>query len=317
MVGTSALIGFKDAQGTSMMQQYKLTAAVQNQLAALSPGVTDLVVLDKAIEISGTKFLMFASLQLKPNQTTVNFIWNRGPSVSGNSPQPHSTSLADLQGRTSIDMSSGIVTGGGTAPHQHLKNTHGVLAAVSWGLLLPLGAMAARYLRAFDPAWFYIHVAIQSTAYILGVSAWGLGLRLGHYSLGVVYHQHRRIGITIFCFATLQVLAVALRPSKEAKIRVYWNIYHHAIGYTTIILAAINIFKGLDILQPGSGWRTAYIVILSTLGGVSIILEIISWSLFFRRRMQTSNKPFKYGGSHRETKDATNGHSHTQGRDIV
>ncbi|KAJ7298999.1 hypothetical protein O6H91_22G028700 [Diphasiastrum complanatum] len=318
MAGTSALIAFKDSQGKSTMLQYKLTAEVQDGLSTLSPGVTDLVVLDQAVEISGTQFQMFATLQLKPNQTSVNLIWNRGPGVSGTSPEPHNISPTDLQGRKSIDLSSGIVIGGGSVPYQHLKNTHGLLAAISWGLLLPLGAMAARYLRAFDPAWFYIHVSIQTIGYLLGVVVWCLGLRLGHDSPGIVYHKHRRIGITLFCFATLQVLAIAFRPGKEDKIRVYWKFYHGVLGFTTIILAAVNIFKGLDILLPGSGWRTAYIVILSTLGGVSIILEIITWSLFFRRKTQTSTKHLDSPGAELAMKNATtNGYAHKERRNDV
>ncbi|KAI3809693.1 hypothetical protein L1987_19291 [Smallanthus sonchifolius] len=41
--------------------------------------------------------------------------------------------------------------------------THGVLNAVSWGVLMPMGAMV-------DPAWFYIHVDCQIIAYGVGVA---------------------------------------------------------------------------------------------------------------------------------------------------
>lgn len=85
---------------------------------------------------------------------------------------------------------------------------HGVLNAVSWGILMPVGAIVARYLRAFksaDPAWFYLHVACQISAYIVGVSAWGIGLKLGSDSKGITYRAHRNIGIALFCLATLQV----------------------------------------------------------------------------------------------------------------
>lgn len=79
---------------------------------------------------------------------------------------------------------------------------------MSWGILMPIGAIIARYMRVFksaDPAWFYLHVACQCSAYIVGVAGWGTGLKLGSDSKGITYHSHRDIGIALFCLATLQV----------------------------------------------------------------------------------------------------------------
>lgn len=85
---------------------------------------------------------------------------------------------------------------------------HGVLNAVSWGILLPIGAVFARYLKVFpsaDPAWFYLHALCQTSGYVVGVAGWATGLRLGSQSTGVQYTSHRIIGIIVFCLATLQV----------------------------------------------------------------------------------------------------------------
>jgi len=79
---------------------------------------------------------------------------------------------------------------------------------MSWGTLMPLGAIIARYLKVFksaDPAWFYLHVTCQTSAYIVGVAGWGTGLKLGSDSTGVTYDTHRALGITLFCLGTLQV----------------------------------------------------------------------------------------------------------------
>lgn len=87
---------------------------------------------------------------------------------------------------------------------------HGVLNAVSWGILMPIGAIIARYMRVFksaDPAWFYLHVTCQSSAYIIGVAGWATGIKLGSESSGVQYTAHRAIGIVLFCLGTLQVYA--------------------------------------------------------------------------------------------------------------
>ncbi|KAL5667697.1 hypothetical protein ACJX0J_019918, partial [Zea mays] len=85
--------------------------------------------------------------------------------------------------------------------------THGILNAVSWGLLLPMGATFARYLKTFrsaDPAWFYLHVACQLAGYGVGVSGWATGIHLGNLSKGITYSLHRNIGITVFALGTLQ-----------------------------------------------------------------------------------------------------------------
>ncbi|GER52869.1 auxin-responsive family protein [Striga asiatica] len=68
---------------------------------------------------------------------------------------------------------------------------------------------------------------------------------LWNQSSGVQYTAHRIVGIVVFCLGTLQVTALLLRPKKEHKHRIYWNLYHHTIGYSVIILSIINIFKGL------------------------------------------------------------------------
>lgn len=86
---------------------------------------------------------------------------------------------------------------------------HGILNVVSWGILFPFGAIVARYMRTFesaDPAWFYLHVLCQVSAYAIGVAGWGIGLKLGSESEGIQFTDHRNIGIALFCLATVQVM---------------------------------------------------------------------------------------------------------------
>lgn len=83
-----------------------------------------------------------------------------------------------------------------------------------------------------------------------------------------------------------------LRPKKDHKYRLYWNIYHHGVGYTMLILSLINVFKGLDILDPATKWRSAYIVILVVLGVIALLLEVITWIVVLRRKSNKSTKPY-------------------------
>ncbi|ONK72548.1 uncharacterized protein A4U43_C04F20570 [Asparagus officinalis] len=192
-----------------------------------------------------------------------------------------------------LDLVQGVSSGGGVDSALKKKNIHGVLNAVSWGILLPIGAIIARYLKTFksaDPAWFYLHVSCQLIGYILGVAGWGTGLNLGSKSKGIVYTTHRNIGITLFSLGTLQLFALLLRPNKDHKYRFYWNIYHHAVGYTVITLGVVNVFKGLQILSPENKWKETYIIVISILGGIAVLLEISTWVIVLRRKSDKSSK---------------------------
>lgn len=274
MVGTSAFIAYTASNGSNLLPYQLTSATLGGTPLACSP--IDYVVQSSAVEISGTTMSMLVVLQL-PNasQTTLNHVWNRGSSVSNFQPAPHSMQPNDLLGVTQIDMALGTAINV-EPPGQILRNRHGIINTVGWGILLPLGVITARYLRTFaDPLWFYLHVIIQCIGYALGVAGWVTGLKLGMAS-GGAHHQHSNIGAALFTLCTLQVMALLLRPNKDHKLKMYWNIYHHSIGFCVIILGIINVFIGFGILRPQVKWRRAYEGVLVALGTISLSLDIIS-----------------------------------------
>ncbi|MBA0675243.1 hypothetical protein Goari_016797, partial [Gossypium aridum] len=213
--------------------------------------------------------------------------------------QPHTTDGANLQSRGSINFLTGQSAGASSDSRTRRRNVHGVLNTVSWGILMPLGAITARYMKVFksaDPAWFYLHVACQSSAYVVGVAGWATGIKLGSDSPGITHNPHRTIGIILFCFGTLQVFALLLRPNKNHKYRLYWNIYHHSIGYSVIILSIVNIFEGFDILNPEDKWERIYIGILIFLGAMATLLEAFTWYVVIRRK-RTNKHPLAMNGA--------------------
>ena len=158
---------------------------------------------------------------------------------------------------------------------------------------MPLGAIIARYVKEFplaDPAWFYLHVTCQLSAFILGVAGFGTGLRLGSQSPGVTYAVHRGLGIAVFTLALVQVSALFIRPKKDHKWRSYWNYYHYLVGYGILGISIANIFKGLDILSPEKKWKRAYIGILVTLASLALLLEVIVWFLKRSKRSAGADK---------------------------
>ncbi|KAF0915643.1 hypothetical protein E2562_037703 [Oryza meyeriana var. granulata] len=235
----------------------------------------------------------------------LNQVWQVGPAVTYGVPAPHAMAGDNLAAKAKLDLLTKTTTaaasdaGGDTVAKK--RNIHGVLNAVSWGILLPMGAIFARYLKTFrsaDPAWFYLHVSCQLIGYGVGVSGWATGINLGNMSNGITYTLHRNIGIIVFALGTLQIFALFLRPKKEHKYRLYWNMYHHSVGYTVIILGITNIFKGMTILGVEQRWKTAYVAVLCLLGVTAVILEAVTWSMVVKRR-KAESKTFN---------NASNGH---------
>lgn len=84
------------------------------------------------------------------------------------------------------------------------------------------------------------------------------------------------------------MFALLLRPKKEHKYRVYWNVYHHSVGYLVIILSIINVFKGFDILNPDKKWKNAYISVIMVLAISAVLLEAFTWFLVLKRKKMES-----------------------------
>eukprot|EP00250_Pteridium_aquilinum_P016487 c23127_g1_i1 orf=294-1541(+) len=287
MVGSSTFLAYNAANGSNLLPYRLTTATLGGTPLACSP--IDYTVAASAVQISGVAMSMLLTLHLNASlPLTLNHVWNRGPSVSQFHPAPHSTQANDLKAFTQIDMSTGVALSTNPASSiQILKSRHALINLIAWGFLLPMGVISARYLKPFaDPMWFYIHIGLQCVGYALGVSGWVTGLQLEKASHGVFFPTHRNIGMVLFSLATLQVMALLVRPSKEHTLRRYWKVYHHSMGYMVIILGIVNVFIGLSILG-GSQWpRHSLICVLVALGAIALLLECITWFAIVHRQRQ-------------------------------
>lgn len=98
------------------------------------------------------------------------------------------------------------------------------------------------------------------------------------------------------------MFALLLRPNKDHKIRFYWNLYHWGVGYATIIITIINIFKGFDALEVSAGdryddWKHAYIGIIAALGGIAVLLEAYTWIIVLKRKKSENKLPHGVNGT--------------------
>ncbi|KAK2648531.1 hypothetical protein Ddye_016020 [Dipteronia dyeriana] len=304
MAGSQCLVAHQNSTGThAYTSPIAATGAPQLQQGRLSFEVPSI-----NATFSGSVMTIYATLQLTNDLLSTNQVWQEGP-MNGNSPGMHPMATANTASTGLIDFRTGETTAtGGSDFNARLRrrNTHGVLNAVSWGILMPIGAMMARYLKVFksaNPAWFYIHVTCQCSAYVIGVAGWVTGIKLGNDNPITISEIHRNVGITLFALGTLQVFALLLRPKPDHKYRFYWNIYHHLTGYTVIGLSIYNVLEGLRILDPVDDWWWAYVGTLIGLGSLSALLEAVTWIVVIKRKKESREKlPHSMNG--------VNGHGH-------
>ncbi|KAI3932840.1 hypothetical protein MKX01_031822 [Papaver californicum] len=319
MAGSQTLVAYKQSDGSMTVKTYNISSYQDVALGKIGFQVSKM----EAEYVDGV-IKMYASIVLPESYgKVVNHVWQVGPSLKNENgvlnvhafaaDNLNSLGKLDLMsgstgasstsgggggsttdgGGSTTDGGSGSATSDGFSSKLRKKNIHGVLNAASWGMLFPIGAVIARYVQVFEaaePAWFYLHVFCQLSGYAIGVAGWATGLQLGKQAQGFGNTLHRNIGITLFTFATLQIFALFARPKKAHKLRFYWNIYHHGLGYSVLVLGIINVFKGLDILQPLKKWKTSYIVFLCVLAGFVLVLEVLTWVVVLKRKSDKTSK---------------------------
>ncbi|KAE9609529.1 hypothetical protein Lal_00006268 [Lupinus albus] len=297
MIWAQAVVAILQSNGTTRVYTSSIgSTTTQLQEGSISYDVTGLSATYENNEVT-----IFATLTLPNGTTSLVHLWQDGALSSSSSiPQQHYQNPSHLSSKETLDLVSGQTqaraSSSGTS-RQRRRNTHGVINAVSWGILMPTGGIIARYLKMLKSAeatWFYLHIMCQASAYIVGVAGFGTGLKLGSDSVGVDYDTHRALGIVLICLGTLQVFALFLRLNKDHKHRFYWNVYHHVVGYVTIIISIINVFEGFNTLENYVGdrynrWKHAYIGIMGALGGIAVFLEGYTWIILFNTRSQSQN----------------------------
>ncbi|KAK4483027.1 hypothetical protein RD792_010203 [Penstemon davidsonii] len=271
MVGSRAMVSWVGADGTTQTRKYFLGGQTPNQVT-IEPSNQVLQVSNSTMIVqSNNLYLAFQLIIDRPTTRLLYAIGQQGrlPS-SAQTPQlsQHNDMIS-----TTINYATGQFQTERSRPQANLRRTHGLLNMLGWAILMPIGAMVARYMRQWDPVWFYSHALIQSSAFILGLSGVICGLVLEN-RLSASVSRHKGIGITVLVLGCLQVIAILARPDKESKVRKYWNWYHFGVGRVLIFLAAVNVFYGIHLGNAGSGWNVGFAVVLVILFIISLIFEL-------------------------------------------
>lgn len=271
MVGSTAIVGWVANDGTATMKKYFLGGQSPNQVL---PDEGNLQLVNFTSSIVAENSRIYLSFQLNTEMPSNRLIYSVGP--TGMLPSTADYRLREHQDHTSTSLNYNTGQSETKTPYANLRRSHGLLNMFGWGIFMPIGVMVARYLRQYDPIWFYSHTTIQSLGFILGFAGVISGLVLNSRLQNNV-NRHKGLGIFILLLGCLQVIAILVRPDKESKIRKYWNWYHYITGRILIFLATINVFYGIHLGNAGSSWNAGFSIVLVILFITALMLEIKMW----------------------------------------
>ncbi|CAJ1950415.1 unnamed protein product [Sphenostylis stenocarpa] len=270
MVGSSAMVGWISKHGHAKIKQFYLQGRRPSEVI-IDKGELPLNNVPAAVAINGAEIHLAFQLQMTTPFQKQPILLAFG------SKYPQNHHLSKHQDKTTIvfDFSAGS-----TGPVSHeliqMRTKHGILGIIGWGLILPVGAIIARYFRHKDPLWFYLHAIIQFVGFTFGLTTVVLGLQL-YSKMHAHIQAHRGIGIFVLVLTILQIFALILRPNKDSKIRKMWNCYHSWFGRLALIFAAINIVLGMKAAGAGSDWKIGYGFLFGIVVAAAIVLEALAY----------------------------------------
>ncbi|KAG8746468.1 hypothetical protein FRC10_004908 [Ceratobasidium sp. 414] len=187
----------------------------------------------------------------------------------------------------------------------HYARIHGWCMATAFLIILPLGSITARYLRAYLPfqKWLSAHASIQLLAFPIICTGFGVGVHLAKYN-GQFLNPHTKIGVTLFLMYWIQLAlgiatagtpSVALGSAKPTaaqsdtrhpiRARPWYALLHAFWGISMIVIASVQVRRGYTIEwpakrgQPASesvnrAWK-AWVVIIPVvyLSGLALLLR--------------------------------------------
>ncbi|CAM0150632.1 unnamed protein product [Urochloa decumbens] len=197
MVGSSAMVGWMGKTGVAHIKQFQLQGKTPSQ-----------VVVDKGSLVSNdhdhTVLVQQAKIYLAFQLRFTQPLKSQSVLLAFGSAIPVNDRLSEHQDKTAIvfDFTTGSSSSASSFP-EGLKRTHGALNLFAWGVLLPIGAIVARYCRRWDPLWFYLHTGIQFVGFILGLAGIVAGVSL-YNKIQANVPAHRGLGIFVLVLGILQ-----------------------------------------------------------------------------------------------------------------
>lgn len=178
-----------------------------------------------------------------------------------------------------------FITGGGemSGGSSMLKDAHGALMLLGWGVILSYGAIIMRYGKKADKKkeTFQLHQAFQISGMCVVTAAFIIALVMvdgSHFS--TVWHA--QLGLAIMILAYLQFFGGILRPhakkdsDESTTQRKIFNVLHPATGTILLVTSTINIFLGISIL-----WHYWVLIVFAIFVAFNMVIVVaMEWYFF-------------------------------------
>lgn len=154
--------------------------------------------------------------------------------------------------------------------------THGLLAALSWVIFFPLGAI---WVRVFKHNARNIHWMWQATSFVIFTTAWALGVWIATTSgLWVTSNGHAILGTVIFGLAvTMPILGIAHHFAWRNGKKIYKYAWMHVwLGRVLITAGMINGGLGLQLSHNTTKGEIAYGVIAGVMWLLWVSISVIA-----------------------------------------
>jgi hypothetical protein len=166
-----------------------------------------------------------------------------------------------------------------------IKIAHGVIMAVAWAFLFPIGVFYARFGKSILPAsgpkarWFVTHRAVQSAGLVVAVTGFVVALFMVPSSAHFT-NPHHILGLFIIIVAVLQPVNAFFRPHKSAADQPFsmsrriWELLHKSSGYAAILLSLPNIFLGFNLISANVGFYVAYSLVVALVVAIFVFMTV-------------------------------------------
>jgi len=249
MVGSEAVIGWLPGSGAGSVAAYELSSLLISgvvRTTAFGVGVTTTTYADGATTIHFVIDHANAPAAFSP-ATTTSFIWAIGSTDS--------LSYHTERGAFDLAIASGEAhVSAPSVDAYKWQLIHGLLMGWSWGVLLPIGVLIARYRKELLPhgqpkLWYRIHRNTQSTGIAMAIA--GLAIALSRPEFGLIDTAHGYIGLAVMAMGLAQPINAMLRPhpakggESKSRARLAWEWLHKGSGYLALTLAVATSFLGI------------------------------------------------------------------------
>eukprot|EP00735_Rhodelphis_limneticus_P005199 TRINITY_DN1695_c0_g1::TRINITY_DN1695_c0_g1_i1::g.17635::m.17635 TRINITY_DN1695_c0_g1::TRINITY_DN1695_c0_g1_i1::g.17635 ORF type:complete len:767 (+),score=229.69,sp/Q9M363/B561I_ARATH/27.15/4e-27,DOMON/PF03351.12/8.1e-14,DOMON/PF03351.12/4.2e-14,DOMON/PF03351.12/3.5e-14,Cytochrom_B561/PF03188.11/0.00022,DUF568/PF04526.8/0.28,DUF568/PF04526.8/37,DUF568/PF04526.8/76,DUF568/PF04526.8/6.6e+03,SdpI/PF13630.1/6.2e+02,SdpI/PF13630.1/0.027,ABC2_membrane_4/PF12730.2/6.1 TRINITY_DN1695_c0_g1_i1:150-2450( len=283
MVGAQSIYTWVTSTGTVELAHYNLDGETSSKVKRVDGKSTysaDAFLTDvQGWQVDGKTFVSFtrkwdtgdSSYYTIKKDSYNRIIWAAGGSDSVVEHNTKSDRGESINFSTGESKSEGVIIAWQVA--------HGIMMVIGWAILVPWGIILARFYKHKDPWWFKMHRNVQYSAMLIVLAAFILGL-VEEPEIGA----HGGIGIVAVGLGLLQPINAYFRPKKGEQYRVPWEYLHKFSGRIGLILAIINLFIGLAIVDANMGLPIAL--------GVWLFVGLV-FALYRERLLQSKSAPAK------------------------